>query len=100
MEPSIEQLKTVNANGADNAINLLVLKTNGKFELKVISGQSPAQTNFKDVVARYETFAPGTGYVGNAASEDEHLIRNAFNSLMECWEVYKKNGVLDQDIWD
>lgn len=90
MELNKDQLVKVIKNGDDNKNNVLILKTNGEFEL--IEGIARMVLENVEYVARCETFARGNRYVGKEASQDVKYIKDIIAWANVAWDEHKKSG--------
>ena len=93
--PNIDQLREVIEAGNDNADNCLVLKVDASFEL--IQLNEDFQIDDPRFVAKLEFFTAHNGYVGPEASANSELIREHYNTLLECWKEHLKTGEINME---
>lgn len=94
MTPNKENLIEIIKNGDDSHHNVLVLNSDGSFELINGYGIEDVQAvKGNNYVARWETCEAGNdGYVGKKASNDINFINGLYESASNAWDEYKKTG--------
>jgi len=93
--PNIDQLREVIKAGNDNADNCLILKVDASFEL--IQLNEDFQIDDPRFVAKLEFFIAHNGYVGSEASANSELIREHYNTLLECWKEHLITGEINME---
>lgn len=96
--PTLEQLKQVMVNGNDEIKNMLVLKTDGLFELKDWKTVDRSRAN-PDFVIRFGNFGKGSGYVGHKLLQDpddlDSFTKRLFTAAMTHWDDHLIQKRLD-----
>ena len=95
MYPTRQQLISVIAKGDYKVDNVLILKTNGEFEL--IQGAGAEAVKHINYVTRWETFDAASsekgGWVGLDASKDSYVIdKLVMKWANEAWDIYTNTG--------
>lgn len=89
--PSFDQMMEVIGKADDRYANRLVLKVNGKFEVRNCERD---EDTFRDpsVVVRHESWSGGGGYVGAKAASDPDYYKRDFTDSMSAWKHHLKSG--------
>ncbi len=93
-DPKIEELQQMIKECDDKAgHHMLWVDRNGIVRLTRLEKETPAiwagRMSAK-ILFRYESFAVGNGYMGEAASQDEDFVRKLFSWLKDEWEAHDK----------
>lgn len=93
--PTRKDLEEIVRNGKDDRNMILVLDVDGEFQLYLADFAFDRIKNYElPVVASYETFLAGNGYLGPDAAKDKAFIENTFLCFLEGWLAHLKSGAL------
>lgn len=90
-KPKEEKLRNAIRSGDDSRNNSLILNVYGQFKLR----RGPPFYIFKNdptLVARYETFDAGAGYVGLQSASDNSYIKELYHVFLDFWLNHLKEG--------
>ena len=90
MQPNIEQLREIIRKADDNVDKVLILKTDGAFELIIGAGNSAV--GHINYVTRWETFDAKNDYFGPEASQDNNWLDTIMTWANDAWEKHRKTG--------
>jgi hypothetical protein len=89
--PSKNQLTSTIAQGNDNIENILILKSNGSFEL-VNRKQRASYEAQGEIIVEHEWFVAARGHVGQQVSTDQKYIDTLYDCHMKGWNMYNQTG--------
>lgn len=92
--PSKEELVSVIRSGDDNRTNVLILTIDGHFQLVDIRTLDAFDPN---IVAKYEAFCSGNGYVGVEASKDVDAI---YAAMLKTWKEHLEYSITNEFVAD
>jgi len=95
--PSMEQMVSVIKHGDDRISNALILNVHGFFELRERGTVNLAIVD-PTIIARYETFVAGNGYVGQKPANDMAFINRVYNDFIAAWADHVQSGATDIDM--
>lgn len=89
--PKLDQLLEVIKDGDDLKDHVLILKTDGEFEL--IEGAGPEVIKDLEYITRYETYDANSHYVGEDASRDvDYFEKYVMQRANQYWDEFLKTG--------
>ncbi|PWW01230.1 hypothetical protein DFQ01_110120 [Paenibacillus cellulosilyticus] len=88
--PDKKQLKETIAQGDDSIDYVLILNTDGTFEL--IEGAGAGAVSHLNYVTRWNPFDQGNDYVGSKAAKDKEHISRIMDGAKKAWDKFKETG--------